>query len=275
MFKVSMDELMRVLKDFHNLTNFLITVFDSDRNNVASYPNRMCDFCNEVRKSPTLRKKCDVSDNDGFDTCDKSGLPCIYKCHMAVTEAIAPIKFNDTHIGYLMFGQIRASDGERIREMAEIANENHGISISESMIDSMVSATDETIASALNMMTMCAEYLYSNEIIKKDVGIIAERLKAHVSENIAGDLSIETICEKFYVSRTKLYHLSMDMFGMGFSDYVREQRIKAAKKLLRRTDLSISEVSARVGIGDPNYFIRLFKRSIGTTPLQYRKSREK
>ena len=48
MFKASMDELMRVLRDFHNLTNFLITVFDAERNNVASYPNHMCEFCTEV-----------------------------------------------------------------------------------------------------------------------------------------------------------------------------------------------------------------------------------
>ena len=271
MFKVSMDELMRVLKDFHNLTNFLITVFDAERNNVVSYPNRMCDFCNEVRKSPSLRKKCIASDNEGLDTCDKIGKPCIYKCHMAVTEAIAPIKFNDIAVGYLMFGQIRANGSKEIKDMARLANEMHGISLTDSMIDSMTSASDEIISSALNMMTMCAEYLYSNEIIKNDIGIIAERLKSHVASNLSSDLSTESVCEKFYISRTKLYRLSTDIFGMGFSDYVRDQRIRAAKRLLRSTELSVAEVAERVGIGDPNYFIRSFKLRVGITPLQYRK----
>ena len=271
MFKASMDELMRVLRDFHNLTNFLITVFDAERNNVASYPNHMCEFCTEVRKNPTLRKKCTDSDNEGLDLCDKSGKPCIYQCHMAVTEAISPIKFNDTAVGYLMFGQIRANDSNEIREMANQVNASYDISISDAMIDSMTSATDETIVSALNMMTMCAEYLYSNEIIKNHIGIIAEKLKKYVSGNLASDLSAESVCERFYISRTKLYRLSVEIFGMGFSDYVRDQRIKEAKKLLRNTEFSITEIAERVGINDPNYFIRVFRRHVGTTPLQYRK----
>ena len=271
MFNVSMDELMRVLRDFHNLTNFLITVFDAERNNIAAYPNHMCDFCNEVRKSPTLQKKCIASDLDGFDLCDKSGKPCIYQCHMSVTEAISPIKFNDIAVGYLMFGQIRTKDIDGIREMANKANTSCNISISDAMIDSMTVASDETIVSALNMMTMCAEYLYSNEIIKNHIGIIEEKLRKYVSNNLASDLSTESVCAKFYISRSKLYRISVNIFGIGFSDYVRDQRINEAKKLLKKTELSIAEITERVGISDPNYFIRIFKRHVGTTPLQYRK----
>lgn len=272
MFKISMNELMRVLKDFHVLTGFLIVVFDAERQTVASYPNRMCDFCTEVRKSPALAKKCCASDGRGFDNCDKSGKPCIYKCHMSVIEAISPIKFNDTAVGYLMFGQILGKDRDEVSEKAKEANSVYGISITDSMIGSMIAADDETIASAVNMMTMCAEYLYTNEIIKKDVSLLAERLKAYVSDNLSGDLSTEKVCEKFYISRTKLYRLSNDAFGMGFSDYVREQRLKAAKKLLRTGESPVWAVAEAVGIKDSNYFVRLFKSQEGVTPLQYRKS---
>lgn len=275
MFKVSMDDLIKVLKDFHTLTGFLIVVFDAERRTVVSYPGRMCDFCSEVRKSSVLSKKCRASDELGFDTCDKSGKPCIYKCHMSVIEAISPIKFNDTAVGYLMFGQILGKDRSEVREKAKEANLRYGISITDAMIDSMTAADDNTISSAVNMMTMCAEYLYTNEIIKKDVSLLAERLKAYVSDNLSGDLSTEKVCEIFYISRTKLYRLSADAFGMGFSDHVRKCRIKEAKRLLRNTDRSVSDIAELVGIRDTNYFIRLFKKHEGTTPLQYRKSAEK
>ena len=275
MFKVSMDDLINVLRDFHTLTGFLIVVFDAERRTVVSYPNRMCDFCSEVRKSSVLSKKCRASDELGFDTCDKSGKPCIYKCHMSVIEAISPIKFNDTAVGYLMFGQILGKDRSEVREKAKEANSAYGISITDGMIDSMTAADDEIIASAVNMMTMCAEYLYTTEIIKKDVSLLAERLKAYVSDNLSGDLSTENVCEKFYISRTKLYRLSADAFGMGFSDYVREERLKAAKKLLRNGESPVWAVAEAVGIKDSNYFVRLFKKREGVTPLQYRKAIEK
>jgi len=275
MIKFSMDKLMSVLRDFHTLTKYLVVVFDADRSTVASYPGRMCEFCNEVRKSPELKNKCLASDNAGFDLCDKSGGACIYKCHMSAIEAISPIKFNDTAVGYLMFGQIRERGSEEIAQKAKMANRDHGISITDTMIESMIAADNDTISSAVNMMTMCAEYLYTNEIIKKDTSLIAERLKSYVADNLSGDLSLEAICDRFYISRTKLYRLSADIFGMGFSDYIREQRLKKAKSLLKSTELSVSEVAELVGITDSNYFIRVFRSQVGQTPLRYRKASKK
>jgi AraC-like DNA-binding protein len=155
------------------------------------------------------------------------------------------------------------------------ANAAFGISITDSMIDSMIDSSEETIASAVNMMTMCAEYLYANEIIKKDAGMLAERLKTYVAENLAGDLCTQSVCERFYISRSKLYRLFAENFGMGFSDYVCGQRMRAAKKLLRGGDAPVWAIAEAVGIKDANYFVRLFKSREGLTPLQYRKSAKK
>ena len=61
---------------------------------------------------------------------------------------------------------------------------------------------------------------------------------------------------------------------MGFSDYVREERLKAAKKLLRNGESPVWAVAEAVGIKDSNYFVRLFKKREGVTPLQYRKTKK-
>ena len=44
--------------------------------------------------------------------------------------------------------------------------------------------------------------------------------------------------------------------------------------LLLNTNLSILDISERVGITDASYFIRTFKKQIGVTPQQYRESGE-
>ena len=59
---------------------------------------------------------------------------------------------------------------------------------------------------------------------------------------------------------------------MGFSEYVRAERMKEAKRLLRAGGISVSEVAAAVGIPDDNYFIRIFRAETGTTPLKYMKA---
>ena len=47
--------------------------------------------------------------------------------------------------------------------------------------------------------------------------------------------------------------------------------MKKAAELLLTTDLNIAEIGFQVGINDPFYFSRCFKKSFGKSPLQYRK----
>ena len=272
MFEISEKELRSVLEDFYNITKFKIVLYDSDRKILASFPDGMCGFCNAVRTDASLAEKCIGCDNIGFDICDETRKPYIYKCHMSVIEAIAPIYSNEINIGYLMFGQILPSDYSETRLAALRVSELYGISLGENMLKEMPTADDEYIRSAVNMMTMCANYLYTNEIIRNNPNLLVYQLKDYIRSHLDSDMTLDSICKHFYLSRTKLYKISSESFGMGITDYIRLQRINQAKRILRGTDKSISQVSACVGIADTNYFIRTFKKYEGITPLQYRKS---
>ena len=52
-------------------------------------------------------------------------------------------------------------------------------------------------------------------------------------------------------------------------------RMEEAKKLLRQTDLNISDVSRQSGYADASSFARRFKQYAGVTPLQYRQEGKK
>jgi len=53
--------------------------------------------------------------------------------------------------------------------------------------------------------------------------------------------------------------------------YIQQQRIEKAKALITQTDASIAEISFEVGYTDHSYFSRVFKRSTGKTPWEFRK----
>ncbi|MFJ3162969.1 helix-turn-helix transcriptional regulator [Streptomyces kanasensis] len=55
---------------------------------------------------------------------------------------------------------------------------------------------------------------------------------------------------------------------------VREARVHEAKRLLARTDLTVRQVAARVGFGDPAYFCRFFRRETGASPGDFRRGAE-
>ncbi len=271
MFSVSIEDLKKIFCDFYNITNFMIVLYSADRKVLYRYPEEMCSLCKAIRSNSQLLEKCLDCDNNGFDICDSTRKPYIYECHMSLIEAIAPIYANEMNIGYLMFGQITTNNKEKVLSNANKISNVYGIELTDKMVDEMTVADMDYINSAVNMMTMCANYLYTNEIIRNNPDILSYQLKEYVKENLGSDLSVASISKQFYISRTKLYKLSVSSFNMGISDYIRYQRIKKSKKLLSTTNHPISAIAEAVGIRDTNYFIRMFKASEQITPLQYRK----
>jgi YesN/AraC family two-component response regulator len=58
-------------------------------------------------------------------------------------------------------------------------------------------------------------------------------------------------------------------YGCTIFKYITKLRINKAKELIQTTDLNFSEISYLVGIGDPYYFSKLFKKQTGFTPSEY------
>ena len=52
--------------------------------------------------------------------------------------------------------------------------------------------------------------------------------------------------------------------------YLENVRIEHAKRLLLETQYTIQQISDMVGIPDPNYFVKVFKKHCQTTPMKYR-----
>ena len=61
------------------------------------------------------------------------------------------------------------------------------------------------------------------------------------------------------------------MFGTGFKEYLTSVRMKAAVKLLKDSNLNVTQIAYRVGFNSQNHFCKIFKATFGISPLQYRK----
>ena len=60
---------------------------------------------------------------------------------------------------------------------------------------------------------------------------------------------------------------------MPLQDYILRQKMSLACKLLKETNLSAKEVSARLGYARPGQFTRSFKKLLHVTPSQFRNMR--
>ena len=103
------------------------------------------------------------------------------------------------------------------------------------------------------------------------IGIVSS-VQAYISAHYGEQLSLDQLAQQFYLSSSYLSRLFKRETGTTLTTYLQNVRIEAAKNLLRTTALKSYEVAERVGINDPVYFSRIFKKITGLKPKDYRHS---
>ncbi|WP_318619410.1 AraC family transcriptional regulator [Priestia megaterium] len=92
----------------------------------------------------------------------------------------------------------------------------------------------------------------------------------YIFNHIYQNLSLEQLADKSELHPNYLSKLFKKEVGKSISQYIREQRIEEAKKLLQLSRYTISEISTLLNFHDQSYFTTTFKKIVGVTPKQYR-----
>ena len=97
------------------------------------------------------------------------------------------------------------------------------------------------------------------------------RLTWYLQEHLAEEISLSVLADEFHLSAQYISQLFKSEIGVNFLAYLTNIRMEKAKQLLLSTSLSIGEVSEQSGYGDYRVFTKVFKKSEGITPSQYRR----
>ena len=93
----------------------------------------------------------------------------------------------------------------------------------------------------------------------------------YLQEHLAEEMSLSVLADEFHLNPQYISQLFRNEIGVNFLAYLTNIRIEKAKKLLLSTPLSVAEVAERAGYGDYRVFTKVFKKSEGATPSQYRR----
>ena len=107
---------------------------------------------------------------------------------------------------------------------------------------------------------------------KPKADIKVQAIADYIESNYRNDIKISDLCQVFYFSKNHLCTLFKRKYGLPPKEYLIWYRLLKAKTLLRdeNCNMSISEISSAVGIGNPMYFSRLFHEKEGMSPTDYR-----
>jgi len=84
------------------------------------------------------------------------------------------------------------------------------------------------------------------------------------------NITIEDIANELNTSRTSLHLNLKRILNKNATELLNEYRLKKAVIMLEK-DMPVSEIAYYCGYSDPNYFSRVFKKSYGETPINYKR----
>lgn len=134
-----------------------------------------------------------------------------------------------------------------------------GVGVDEDIIKSSVAA----LVSAANHLAIAEHITEGRE--ERIIEIVSYIQKNYV------DVTLEELAQHFHLTAPYLSKYIRQKTGETFQDTVKRARMKRARVLLKDSGLKVETIAEQIGYENAEHFIRLFKKTYGMTPLQFRR----
>ena len=131
---------------------------------------------------------------------------------------------------------------------------------------------------AVDRIDRLCEQLVNEAVLSKKISAAANNpyrkavyeAASHIEIHFTSDIDLNMFARKYGLSKRTFLRYWDEIFEQPPKQYIAALRIKEAKRLLIETELRINEVATKIGISDPYYFSRMFKRNVGISPANYK-----
>lgn len=101
-------------------------------------------------------------------------------------------------------------------------------------------------------------------------GGMVRAILGYIEAGMPGPITLSDLSAAFFMSEGHLSRVFRKEMGMSIIAYVKRMRIQMAARMLSDSSEPVGAIAARVGVGDANYFCRMFKSVMGVSPSEYR-----
>ncbi|RRJ94472.1 helix-turn-helix domain-containing protein [Opitutaceae bacterium TAV4] len=145
---------------------------------------------------------------------------------------------------------------ERIENESKAAQEGH-----EAVLLSLL----------VELMVLLSRHYAQSDTRESHALLQVGQLVSMLEQRFGEPWTLEQLAEQARVSRSNLLRMFRQATGQSPIDFLIGLRIEAARRLLRRSDLGMTEIALECGFSDGNYFARQFRKTCGVTPSIYRR----
>lgn len=263
-------KIQGALQDFYNATGIDVELIKEDFTSATQNKPSRCQYCAAVHSTPDGRRACQASDRALLKKCAATGQTQSCICHAGLVDVALPILYEQQIIGYLIFGRMKTNlDFSFLEEY--IAGLGLDVEKAKEAYGEIPFYDADRIQSVSNIATLLCKYILLENMLRPKDTESLERATAYIRENLHKPLSVQNISRGAGVSKSVLYKAFHQRYNCTVSDYIKTKRVECSLSLLTETQLSMEEISQRIGFSSASYYSKVFKAQKGISPLKYRK----
>lgn len=270
--KLDVNRICELLTNLQELTNLRFSLHTIEALELVT-ANRRSDFCNLICQTQYGYRKCFNSDLKGINAAKELEKPYQYRCHAGIIDTAIPIYNREKLEAIILFGQIL--DDSPLEDQWRVTERNcawhSDMFLLKKAFHELPRLSTRAIRAAYEIINTCVNEVRLAQIVSFDQMSDFERLGLYLKTHYAEDLTAEVIANGLAISKSRLYRIIRECTeGKTLNMLIAEERVYAAKKMLKKTSAPVREIGAHVGIVDYNYFTKVFRRYTGRTPSAYR-----
>ena len=235
----------------------------------------------------------DLSSNiarDGLENCIlavKKGCVCLQELQeklyqgqsiLLSLESDCRIKTNELPAQALLLvlrGELAKNIGDRLIARGATFCPNGLGDVEECRKAVCVSETEEELSTASYHLLMRLHEKNQSYVETKGLPILVETAIGIMREECGQVYGVSEVADRLGVSSEHLTRLFSKTVGISPGRFLRQQKLKYAKELLKQPDLTVALAAQLSGFSDANYFSRVFQKEVGVLPSLYRESHQR
>lgn len=262
------DKLQDSLKHFYNVTGINLR-FIRDYYNPMPSPGNNNKYCSALKNTAGGDRRCRHSDIELIKKCQASKKYEYHICHAGLTDAVVPIIYKDSILGYIILGQMKTNPEFSAEKISHLGVD---IDTVRKLYDELPCYDENKIKSIIEIVSILVKHILLENILKPNVIQNIERATEYIESNLSSSLNIKDIAKNVNLSKSTIYNEFHKHFGCTVNEYINRRRIEKSIEYLDTTDMSLEEISQTVGFSSASYYSVIFKKTKGISPSKYKQS---
>jgi len=258
------------LHDFYNATGITIDLLKTDFTKISHTKYEFNKYCKCIRETAKGEKACRMSEHKLLEKCKSTRKAQMHICHAGLADMAVPIIYDMEIIGYIVFGQLRL-DNDFSKLESYISSMQLDKKEMKKHYNKINFYDSDKIHSISSIASMLIKYILLENMLKPNIDENIQKVTEFINDNLENELSVKLISKSVNMSKSVLYKKFHTYFNCTISEYINVKRVEKSIEYLTKTDLSMEDISQKVGFASSSYYSKIFKKTFGVSPLKYKK----